>query len=92
MTLARAVMVESELGGQFWFSAAMAAKDARKVTYKERIQMTPHMLMYGAKKDISRFRAFGCQAYMYLPKGKRMESTFPVRLRQSISALQLITT
>jgi hypothetical protein len=37
MTLARLVIAESGLGGQFWFSAAMAAKDARNVTYKERI-------------------------------------------------------
>jgi hypothetical protein len=66
MALARSVMVESGLGGQFWFSAAMAAKDARNVTYKERIQMTPHMRMYGAKKEISRFRAFGYRAYIYL--------------------------
>jgi hypothetical protein len=64
-------MVESGLGGQFWFSAAMAAKDARNVTYKERIQMTPHMRMYRAKKDISRFRAFGCQVYMYLNSERR---------------------
>jgi hypothetical protein len=32
ITLARSVMVESGLSGQFWFSAAMAAKDARNVT------------------------------------------------------------
>ena len=71
MTLARSVMVESGLGGQFWFSAAMAAKDARNVTYKERIRMTPYLSMYGKKKDISKFRAFGCQAYMYLNEERR---------------------
>ena len=53
MTLARSVMVESGLGGQFWFSAAMAAKDARNVTYKERIRMTPYLYMYGRKKYLS---------------------------------------
>ena len=49
----------------------MTAKDVRKVTYKERIKMTPYMRMYGKKKDISKFRAFGCQAYMYLNEERR---------------------
>ncbi len=66
MTVALSVMVESGLGGQFWFSAAMAAKDTHNVTYKERIQLTLYMYMYRRKKDISKFRAFGCQAYMHL--------------------------
>ncbi len=93
MALARSVMVESGLGGQFWISAAIAAKDARNVTYKELIQMTPHLRMYGAKKDISRFRAVGCQAYMYLNSERRANGKhIPWRLRQSILALQMITT
>ena len=49
----------------------MAAKDARNVTYKERIRMTPYLYMYGTKKDKSKFRAFGCQAYMYLNEERR---------------------
>jgi hypothetical protein len=64
-------MVESGLGRQFWFSAALAAKDARNVTYNERIRLTPYLYMYGKKKDISQFRAFGCQAYMYLNEERR---------------------
>jgi hypothetical protein len=58
----------------------MAAKDARNVTYKERIRMTPYLYMYGRKKDISKFRSFGCQAYTDLNeerrgKGKHIPST-----------------
>ena len=34
---------------QWGYSAAMAAKDAR-ITYKERIRMTPYLYMYGKKK------------------------------------------
>jgi hypothetical protein len=66
LTLARSTMVESGLGGQYWFSAMMAAKDARNATYKERIGTTPWMLMHGTKRDVSKFRAFGCRAYVYL--------------------------
>ena len=33
--------------------------------------MTPYLCMYGKKKDISKFRAFCCQAYMYLNEERR---------------------
>ncbi len=71
MTLAQSVMVESGLRGQFWFSTAMAAKDARNVTYKELIKMTPYMRLYGKKKDIAKFRAVGCSAFVYLNDERR---------------------
>jgi hypothetical protein len=64
MTLVRSVIVESRLGGQFWFSnfsAAMTAKVACNVTTRNvstSIKMTPYMRMYGKKKDISKSRAF----------------------------------
>ena len=45
MKLGRSVMVESCLGGQFWFSAMMAAKVAGNATFKERINMTLWILM-----------------------------------------------
>ncbi len=64
-------MVESGLGGQFWFSAALAAKDARNVTYKERIRKTPWEIMYGSKKNVSDYRAFGCLSYVYMNKDRR---------------------
>jgi hypothetical protein len=60
MMSARTVMAESRNGSRFWFRAATAGKDAHNVTYKERICMTPYHAMYGEKKDLSNFRAFGC--------------------------------
>jgi hypothetical protein len=71
MKLAQTTMVESGLGGQFWFSAALAAKDACNVTYKERICKTPWEMMYGSKKNVSDYRAFGCLSYMYMTKDRR---------------------
>ncbi len=64
------IFMSPDLGGQFLFSAAMVAKDARNVTYKERIKMTPYMRLYG-KKDIAKFRAFGCSVYVYLNEERR---------------------
>ena len=76
MLIARTVMVESGLGGRFWFRAATAGKDARNVTFKERIGMTPHQAMYGEKRDVSAYRAFGCRAYVYeTSSAEQMEST-----------------
>ena len=66
MRLARTVMAESGLGGRFWFKAACAGKDALNVTYKQRLGSTPYTCMYGDVQDVSRFRAFGCRAWVYL--------------------------
>ncbi len=51
-------MVESGLGGGFWFRAATAGKGASNVvTFKERICMTPHKAIYGEKKHVSDHKA-----------------------------------
>jgi hypothetical protein len=78
-------MVESGLGGQYWFSAMMAAKDARNATYKERIGTTPWMLMHGTKRDVSKFRAFGCRAYVYLNEERRERGKHVVRAIEAIN-------
>ena len=80
-------MVESGLGGRFWFRAATAGKDARNMAFKERIGMTQHhgekkdvsgypslprfRGMYGEKKDVSDYSAFGCRSYVYKDKQRR---------------------
>ena len=85
MTLGRSTMVESGLGGQFWFSAMMAAKDARNATYKERIKTTPWMFMHGEKRDVSKFRAFGCRAYIYLNDERRGKGKHIARAVEAIN-------
>ncbi len=57
MMIGRTVMAESCLGGRFWFKAAFAGKDARNVTFKERIGMNPHQAMHGENREVSDFRA-----------------------------------
>jgi hypothetical protein len=85
MTLAWSVMVESGLGGQYWFSAAMAAKDAHNVWYKEHIRMIPYLYMYERKKDTSKFRAFGCQGSMYLNEERRGKGKHTPRAVEAIN-------
>ena len=84
MMSARTVLAESELGGRFWFKAANAGKDARNVTYKERIGMSPYQAMYGEKKDVSDFRAFGCRAWVYLDKQRREKGKHTPRAKEAI--------
>jgi hypothetical protein len=36
------------------------------VTFKELIGMTQYQAMYGEKKDVSDYQAFGCRAWVYL--------------------------
>ena len=84
--LGRSVMVESGLGGQFWFSCMMPAKDARNATYKERISTTPWMLMHGRKRDVSKFRAFGCRAYIYLDEERRGKGK---NIQRAVEAINL---
>jgi hypothetical protein len=71
MLLARTVMAESGAAGRFWFRAALAGKDARNATFKTRIGTSPHALLYGEPRDVSKFRAFGCRAYVYLNAERR---------------------
>ena len=84
MRLARTVMAESGLGGRFWFKAACAGKDARNVTYKQRLGSTPYTCMYGDVKDVSRFRAFGCRAYVYLNAERRENGKHTPRALEAI--------
>ena len=50
MTLARTTMVESGLGGRFWFSAAMTSKDSHNVTYGPREVM--HLQLGYVTRDV----------------------------------------
>ena len=69
--LARSAMAESGLAGKYWFCAATCGKDCRNATYMERIKNTPWGLMFGEKRDVSKFRPFGCRAWMFLNKERR---------------------
>ena len=82
MRLARTVMAESGLGGRFWFKAACAGKDARNVTYKQRLGSTPHptpvcMAMSRTCQDSAHSDAE--PGYTSTRKGGRMVSTHPGR-------------
>jgi hypothetical protein len=84
MRLARTVMAESRLGGRFWFKAALPGKDARNVTYKQLLGQTPHTCMHCELKDGSRFRAYGCRAWVYLNAERREKGKHTPRALEAI--------
>ncbi len=94
--LARIVMAESGLGGRSLFKAAHAGKDARNVTYTQRLGQTPYSCIYdGELKDGSRFRAFECRTswWVYLnaekrEKGKRIPRAQRSNLSYQVGSLQ----
>jgi hypothetical protein len=49
-------------------------KNARNVTYSSCIVPTQHMKMFGKPKDVSSFKAFGCECYLYLNKELRQQA------------------
>jgi hypothetical protein len=57
--------------GQFWFKTAAAWTDARNATFKEHIKTSPRQAMFREQNDVSRFRAFGCKAVVYLDNERR---------------------
>ena len=64
MMSARTVMAESGLGGRFWF------KDARNVTYTERIGMSPYQAMHGLQIQGIRLQGLGISRQAAPRKGK----------------------
>ena len=84
MLLTRAQMAESGMTGRFWFRALVASRDARNATYHERVKTTPYMAVYDKPKDVSKFRGFGCRAYMYLNEDRRGNGKHLPRAREGI--------
>ena len=67
----RTVMAESGMGGPLWYSAGNHGLNSRTTTFKRRLGTTPHEKIFGVKKDVTKFRPFGCRAYMHLNKDRR---------------------
>ena len=59
------------MAGRFWYSAIDFGSTCRNATYKQRLGTTPHAKIFGIKKDVSKFRPFGCRAYLHLNKERR---------------------
>jgi hypothetical protein len=67
-------MAESRLEGRFWLCATQNGVICCNATFKQKIGTMPFEKVYGIKKDVSKFKPFGCLAYMHLiEQGKERE-------------------
>ena len=69
--LVRSIKKESGVNVRFWFHMMLTAANASNLTWKKRLGTTPYRAAFGEKKDLSKLRAFGCRAIMYLEEVRR---------------------
>ena len=70
--LATTVMIAAEMPTALWTHAFQYAAEARNCSLRKRTKdSTPHQLMHGVRPDLTRLRAFGCTAYVTIPKQRR---------------------
>ena len=77
--MARAMLLHAGLDPNFFWSYAIetAVYTHNRVNVVEKKNKTPHELFTGHKPDVSRFRTFGCDAIVTLPKphqGNKMDA------------------
>ncbi len=48
--------------------------------------MTQYQAIYGEKKDVSNFRAYGCRAWVYLDKQRREKGKHTPRAMEAVYA------
>ena len=85
MLLSRTQMAESGLTGKFWFRALITSVDARNATYHARIKTSLYKAIYDKTQNLSKFRALGCRAYMYLNDERRPPGKHVPRAREGIN-------
>jgi hypothetical protein len=88
MLLAKTIMAESGAAGRFWFRTAVTGKDARNATHNTRLGTSQHAFLYGEPRDVSRFRAFGCRAYVHLNQDSRNMQGRGTRQQPSLEKLR----
>jgi transposase InsO family protein len=71
MERVRAMLVESNLDQALWAEAAQTAAYIRNRSPTAAGDKTPYELFFGTRPDVSGMRAFGCTAYVHVPKGQR---------------------
>jgi hypothetical protein len=84
MMISTTIIVESGLGGRFWFESALAVVECRNATYKERIGTTPWRRMHGKRHDISNFQSFGFLAWVHFNPKRRDKGEHTPRAVEAI--------
>ena len=71
MEKTRAMLLEANLPAELWGEAVATANFVRNRSPVSGKSQTPWELFYGRKPDVSLLRAFGCKAFVHIPKEQR---------------------
>lgn len=80
MERVRAMLADSGLDQSLWSEAAQTATYIRNRSPTATGAKTPFELFFGTRPDVRGMRAFGCTAYVHIPKGQRTKLD-PVSLK-----------
>ncbi|KXJ80258.1 hypothetical protein RP20_CCG025870 [Aedes albopictus] len=69
--MANCMLLDAGLPKRYWGEAIMTAAFIQNRLPSRATDRTPFELWTGSKPDFSRFRVFGCEAYVYVPDAKR---------------------
>lgn len=71
MEKTRAMLCDGNLPKRLWGEALMTANMVRNVSPTASKEKTPYEIFYSKKPDVSMLRAYGCEAFVHIPKEKR---------------------
>jgi transposase InsO family protein len=71
MERARAMATHAAIAPAFWAETVMAAVDLLNVTQRARDADTAYAFWHGRTPDVHRFRVFGCDSFVHVPKANR---------------------
>jgi hypothetical protein len=77
---ARTVLLASGLERCWWHHAVMCQTFLQNIKYSPLTRSSPHLLMFGAKSDVSFFQELGVEAWLHLRVGQRADSKFDSRV------------
>ena len=69
--LTRAKLAGTGLPVEAWYSGLVTANDSANMTWMAATKSTPYFDLTGEKKDVTKFRLFGCEVVMYLEPDRR---------------------
>lgn len=80
----RTYLLQSGLSRSYWGAAAVNFTRTRNmIPTTDAPHTTPHELFFNEKPDVSRLRAFGCVAFVHIPRQRRSDAWSP-RARKTV--------
>lgn len=69
--MANCMLLDANLPKRYWGEAVLTAAYTQNRLPSRVVERTPYEMWTGSKPDLTRFRVFGCAAYVHIPDSKR---------------------